>query len=508
MNVSLPIKKKLKKVLIANRSEIALRIQHSCHAAGIKTVAIYASEDSCGAFVSSAHEAYQLSLSGSQAYLDQDEIITIALSCHADAIHPGYGFLSENWIFAQRVIDAGLVWIGPSPESIRSMGDKNNARELMKKAGVPIIPGELVDNAYNQSIANILAAVQRVGFPLILKDPMSGGGKAMRQVYTPQELEVSWQIVCSESKKMTGSNQILIERLIQHGRHVEIQIAGDPEKSIHLYERECSIQRRHQKIIEEAPCVFLSRETLFLMYKAATQAANAVCFSSIGTVEFIVTPDENFYFLEMNTRLQVEHSITELTTGVDLVLLQLHIAQYGILPLEQEHIVRAGHAIECRIYAEEPANNFMPSTGELYHFKVPHAPFTRIDHDLKNGKEITSFFDPMIAKVSTFGADRWQAKNNMLAVLEKTEIAGVNTNIQFLQTILHSDAFAQGSFHTQWLGDKKVVTNFLSEPSLNNHKIALLAALIFEQLESIDNQKELKHVNDHAIDMWGMQQWR
>ena len=501
-------KKKLKKVLIANRSEIALRIQHSCHVAGITTVAIYAPEDRDSRFVSSAHEAYGLSLSGSAAYLNQDEIIGIALRCQADGIHPGYGFLSENWLFAQRVIDAGLVWIGPSPESIRSMGDKNNARDLMEKAGVPIIPGQLVDHAYDQSIEYVAKVAQQVGYPLILKDPMSGGGKAMRQVLSPQDLESSWLMVCSESKKMTGSNQMLIERLIQSGRHVEIQVVGDGTTCIHLYERECSIQRRHQKIIEETPCTFLSSATLASMYDAALKAARAVCFVSIGTVEFIVTPDEHFYFLEMNTRLQVEHSITELTTGIDLVALQLYIAQQGALPLAQEQIFRTGHAIECRIYAEDPENNFMPSTGTLYRFFVPHAPFMRIDHDLVQGKDVTPFFDPMIAKISAFGADRDHAKNNMLAVLQKTEIAGIKTNILFLQTILKSDAFAQGAFHTQWLSDKSVVAALLSVQDIKDQKIALIAALLLEQLGGSFSQKEQVRVGADSLDLWGVQQWR
>jgi len=486
----------IRTILIANRSEIALRVQATCHAMGIKTVAIYSPEDMYASYVYNAHEAYKLSKSGFAGYLNQEEIISIALKSGADAIHPGYGFLSENSNFAQKVLDAGIIWVGPSPESIKLMGDKGTARDIMVRAGVPIVPGITIDvdtskieerrtlrdagllraSAFEEATDIITteveteAAIQEeikrekkewaqeqagvIGYPVILKDPKSGGGKAMRRIDKPEDFESSWNLVCSEAAKYTGSKTLVLEKYITHGRHIEVQVIGDGKNFIHAYERECSIQRRHQKIIEEAPCLFLSTQTRDAMYKAAVCAAQSVNYNNIGTVEFIVTPDQNFYFLEMNTRLQVEHSVTEMTTGLDLVALQIEIAQTGKLNLKQEDISQHAHAIQCRIYAENPAQKFAPSTGIINNLVLPISPFMRIDHDLEEGTEITPFFDPMIAKITTWGADRTQAISNMRAALEHTNIQGISTNIGLLVNILESNELRTGAIHTQLLNDK------------------------------------------------------
>jgi acetyl/propionyl-CoA carboxylase alpha subunit len=335
---------KINKVLIANRSEIALRIQATCHTLGIKTVAIYSPEDVMSSYVYKASEAYRLSASGFSAYLNQDEIIAIAKQAGVDAIHPGYGFLSENAVFAQKVIDSKILWIGPHPESIKLMGDKSAARDIMQRAGVPVVPGFDVPTC-ESSLSKAKQFAEILGYPVILKDPLSGGGKAMRMVNKAEDFDVAWKLVLSESKRLTNSSHLLIEKYVQSGRHIEVQFAGNGQNFVHFFERECSIQRRHQKIIEEAPCKFVKYQALEKMYQAALCAAKAVDYINLGTVEFLVTPEEKFYFLEMNTRLQVEHSVTELTCGVDLVALQFYIASSKKLPFTQDDISRKVHAI-------------------------------------------------------------------------------------------------------------------------------------------------------------------
>jgi len=550
----------IRTILIANRAEIALRIQATCHALGIKTIAIYAPEDQCASYVYRAHQAHKLSKSGFAGYLDQEEIIALALKSGADAIHPGYGFLSENSNFAQKVLDAGMIWVGPSPESIRLMGDKSTARDIMARAGVPIVPGITIDLSVDKLIVNegrtlrdagllrasaieettdeitievktedqIIEEIKRekkdwakeqatiIGYPVILKDPKSGGGKAMRRIDKPEEFDSAWNTVISEAAKLTGSTTLVLEKYITHGRHIEVQVAGDGKNFIHLYERECSIQRRHQKIIEEAPCVFLSQKTREQMYKAALCATQTVNYDNIGTVEFIVTPDQNFYFLEMNTRLQVEHSVTEMTTGVDLVALQLAIAQTGMLTLRQENISQHAHAIQCRIYAENPAQKFAPSTGVINHVVWPVSPFARIDHDLEDGTEITPFFDPMIAKISIWGVDRVQAINNMRTALENTHIQGISTNIMLLINILASNEFLAGEIHTQLLSDKNYFDAVCGSPLEDNERnipdeiIGEIAALLFKTIKQ-DKPKQAIHetIPDWSThSSWKEQRWK
>lgn len=496
----------IKRVLIANRSEIALRLQASCHAQGIETVAIFSPEDQHASFVYRATRAYPLTLSGAPAYFAQDEIIQIALKAGADAIHPGYGFLSENATFAQKVIDAGLTWVGPASRCIKLMGDKVQARDIMIEAGVPVVPGFVMRDmsAFGQARAKVQAT--ELGYPVIIKDPKSGGGKAMRRVDHVDEFDFAWELVVAESKKLTQSDFLLVEKYIQQGRHIEVQVAGDGTDYIHLFERDCSIQRRHQKVIEETACNFIAPRVLEQMYRIACRAAQAVQYNNIGTIEFIVTQDEQFYFLEMNTRLQVEHAVTEMTTGVDLVALQLHIAQHKKLPYTQDAISRRGHAIQCRLYAEDPAQRFTPSTGTLRHLALPIGPFVRIDHDLEQGKAITPFFDPMIAKIVTLGATRAQSIAHMLVALAQCKIEGIKTNRDFLSNILLSPEFQSGQFHTQLVADPGFMSRMVTpaDTPVSDMEIAGIAALLYKQL-AVD----VEHTAVSAVKRrWKDQQWR
>lgn len=444
-------------ILIANRSEVALRIQATCHARGLRTIAIYAPEDANLRYVANATAAYALSGSGSSAYLQQDELIAIALLAGADAVHPGYGFLSEQASFARRVIQAGLTWVGPSPQAMAAMASKERARAIAQQAAVPTVPGTLITDLAPEKQESALLAAEEIGFPVIIKDPLGGGGKGMRRVMTAADFPAAWDAVIAEATRQTNTTTLLIEKYIVAGRHIEVQVAGDGLQAIHLFERECSIQRRHQKIIEEAPACFLSPELKATLYDAACRLATAVAYDSIGTVEFIVTPDEQFYFLEMNTRLQVEHGVTELVTGIDLVGLQLDLAQAHQLPLAQSDVSLHGHAIQCRLYAENPRERFMPSTGTIQALTWPLHPQARLEHDLHEGMEITPFFDPMIAKLLCRGNSRPEAQTTMQSLLERLFVAGINTNQQLLQGIMQSSLFATGSLHTQSLADHDLV---------------------------------------------------
>lgn len=490
----------IKKILIANRSEVVPRINSTCSAMGIKTVAIYTKNDVLAPFPFETDEAYQLPGEGINGYMDGKAIIDIACTTGTDAIHPGYGFLSESSTFAQNVIDAGITWIGPKPSCIELMGNKIHARTHMKKTGIPVIPGihcsDLDKNKAKQS-------THKMGYPIIIKAACGGGGKAMRIVTSPHNFDSAWEGVIRESKALFKSTDIFIEKYITQGRHIEIQIASDGNNVIHLFERECTLQRRHQKVIEETPCTFVSQTTLEKMYNAACIATQSLNYDSIGTIEFMVTPDENFYFLEMNTRLQVEHPITELTTGIDLVALQIELAQTKKLSLAQKDISRKGHAIECRILAEDPKNNFIPSSGTIQHLQIPDGPFTRHDHSLEAGIDISPFFDSMLSKLITYGQTREQSRKHMIQALRKFSVAGIITNISFLQSILESKEFNNGTFDTQWLNTH--AKQFQTNNSSNDEKeIAIIAAALwYNQFKSLQREKNKKVVN-----RWRDLQWR
>ncbi|MFA6263700.1 MAG: biotin carboxylase N-terminal domain-containing protein [Candidatus Babeliales bacterium] len=497
-----------RKVLIAHRSEIALRIQAACHARGIATVAVYCPDDRNAAFVAGADEAYALSKQGYEAYTDVDALIAIAHKAGADALHPGYGFLSENAQAAQKITDDGLIWIGPRPEVIALMADKVAARKRMKAAGVPVVPGWVVTDFSPAGKEAAWREAQKVGFPLIIKDPYGGGGKAMQCVRRAEDFPSVLVAVHAQAQRLTGSTCLLIEKFIEQSRHVEVQIAGDGQNFIHLFERECSVQRRHQKIIEETPCISVPGNVLECMYDVALRAAQGVAYDSIGTVEFIVTPDNNFYFLEMNTRLQVEHAITEMVTGIDLVTLQLDVATHQVLPFVQGDVVRRGHAVECRLYAEDPATNFTPSTGTITYLHMPSQPFTRCEHDLYQGVEVTPFFDPMLAKCITWGITRQEAINRMTAMLRSLAICGVTTNQNFLRAIMMSDEFARGDIDTQRATEPEFMQRMLRAHD-GMHDDGLAAGLAVA-IAAYAREKSGRDVAETTVSVrgWRELQWR
>lgn len=507
----------VKKILIANRGEISRRIQVTAHAFGIQTVAVYTKEDKNLSYVYSAHEAYELSDSASAGYLNQEELIAIAKRSNTDAVHPGYGFLSENSEFAQRVIDANLTWIGPTPQQIKLLADKSLAQKTMRAAGVPVIPGEVFDAQDNMSNIKAYQRALAISFPVLIKCAHGGGGKAMRTATTPKDFATAWDTVVSEAKRFFSSSTILIEKQIIIPKHIEVQIAGDGKKYIHLYERECSLQRRHQKIIEEAPASFINQVVKNKLYDAALKAAQAVAYENIGTVEFLVDQEDNIYFLEMNTRLQVEHSVTEATTNIDLVYLQICIAKNKKLPYSQEQIVQHGHAIECRLYAENPQQNFAPSAGTITNLVFPNEPFVRIDHDLEDASEITPFFDPMLAKITTWAKTRKEAIVRMFSALEKSDVSGICTNKLFLQQLLSSQEFIAGTIHTQSLENKAYLEKLLSTV-IAPHKAPLvltkeqkvklaqkIKALLNTESQKQETNKDQKSMK--RVSRWKIKQW-
>lgn len=500
--------KKINTILIANRGAIVSRISFTCQALGIKTLSIFGLQDATSPYIYNTDEAHQINKNGYEAFLDQEEIIKIAKKSGADAIHPGYGFLSENHIFAQRVIDAGLVWIGPSPTTMKLMGDKNTARMCAQQAGVPVVPGAELD--VNCDISTALQIANQVGFPLILKDPLGGGGKAAQRVNSQDEFEHALKTTISQAQKLTGTTKILLERYLVNPRHIEIQIAGDGVNYVHLFERDCSIQRRYQKIVEESPCRFVKQETLEKMYSAAIRLSKSVKYQNIGTIEFMLSPQEEFFFLEMNTRLQVEHSITEITTGIDLVAMQVFIAENNTLPLTQGEITRRGHAIECRIYSEDPAQNFLPSVGIIQNLQIPNAPNLRIDHDLEIEKNISPFFDPMQAQVTVCGQTREFAIAYMQQTLKKFQIHGIVTNLDFLSRLLETDEFKLGDFDTQFL-TKEIIAKIYKNNALRqfkNDELGAALSAVMQELCKPNQNKNLKNQKrTNNPDNWKNQIW-
>jgi acetyl-CoA carboxylase biotin carboxylase subunit len=449
-----------KKILVANRGEIAIRILRACKELGIKTVAVYSDADKNALHVRHADEAIHIGDSSpKESYLNADVLIRAALDSKADAIHPGYGFLSENASFAGKVASAKLTFIGPSADSIRLMGDKAESKMAMKKAGVPTVPGfEGLD-----SKDDFKKAAQEIGYPVLVKAAAGGGGKGMRVVNDESELDESIEGARREALNAFGDERLLIEKYLPAAHHIEFQVFGDQQGHlVHLFERECSVQRRHQKIIEETPSPLLTPELRAQMGEAAVKAARAVNYYNAGTVEFIFDPIlSTFYFLEMNTRLQVEHPITELTTGFDLVQWQIRIAAGEHFSYSQEQLAQHGHAIECRVYAEDPANGFLPSTGKLLQYIEPRGPGIRVDSGFTAGDEVTHFYDPLLAKLIVHAENRETAIQKMQAALREFVVHGVVTNIDFLQDVLSHPDFANGQVTTRW-----VESTFLESDSL------------------------------------------
>jgi acetyl-CoA carboxylase biotin carboxylase subunit len=441
------------KILIANRGEIAVRIIRACREMGIGSVAIYSEADRRALHVRLADEAVLVGPPPvAQSYLAVENILQAARDTGAEAIHPGYGFLSENASFARAVQEAGLTFIGPSPEAIDAMGDKARARQRMQAAGVPVVPGYQGQDD-DQALAR---AAEQLGYPVLAKAAAGGGGKGMRVVLQPEALAEALAAARREAQHAFGDQRLILERYIPRARHIEFQILADAHgHTLHFFERECSIQRRHQKIIEETPSPFLDPEMRARMGSAAVAAAEAVGYQNAGTIEFIVDPARHeFYFLEMNTRLQVEHPVTELVTGLDLVQWQIRVAAGERLPFRQADISQRGHAIECRLYAEDPANNFLPATGPLLRFVEPKGPGVRIDSGVSSGDEITIHYDPLVAKLIVWAENRPAAIQRMHSALRETILLGVTHNGPFLQDVLASPEFQAGSVYTTWVEDR------------------------------------------------------
>ena len=442
-------------VLVANRGEIACRIIRACQEMEIEAIAIRSSSDEGALHTEMADKV--ISLPGeslADTYLNGDAIIDAAKSSGADAIHPGYGFLSERADFAKSVISSGIIWIGPSPEAIDSMGDKVTARRRMEDASVPVIPGREILSGTNEdsTIDSLVDAATSVGFPLLLKASAGGGGKGMRIVREPKRLQQEYLAAQREAESAFGDGTVYIERLLENSRHIEVQILSDNfGNTVHLFERECSIQRRHQKVVEEAPSPVLNEETRYAMGKAAVSAAREVSYSGAGTVEFLLSSDGSFYFLEMNTRLQVEHPVTECISGVDLVEQQIRVASGLPLPFSQDDLSIRGHAIEVRIYAEDPSQGFLPATGPLVVFVPPEGPGVRLDTGVRQGDEARIDFDPMLAKLIVYGSNRDQAIRRMERALRSFVILGATTNIDFLIDIMRHQSFISGETTTDFI---------------------------------------------------------
>jgi acetyl-CoA carboxylase biotin carboxylase subunit len=439
-----------KKVVIANRGEIAVRIMRTAQEMGVKTVAVYSEADRKALHVLNADEAYFLGESDpASSYLNIDKIIEAAKESAADAIHPGYGFLAENSALAYRAEKEGIVFIGPPGDVLARVGDKTEARRIMAKSDVPIIPGMTASEADPDLLAD---AAERIGYPVLIKASAGGGGKGMRIVGSPEELAEAASLAASEALGAFGDGSIYLEKYLEKPRHVEFQILADTHgNAVHLFERECSVQRRHQKIIEETPSPALDDDLRARMGEAALAAARASGYVNAGTVEFLLDGQGEFYFLEVNARLQVEHPITEAITGLDLVRRQLEIAAGEPLPFSQEEISRKGHAIECRIYAEDPEADFMPSPGPILYFRSPEGPGVRYDHGIYAGFDVPVHYDPILAKLIVWAEDRSAACDRMVRALKESVVLGVKTPIEFLIDLVSSQAFRSGETHTHFI---------------------------------------------------------
>ncbi len=465
-----------KKILIANRGEIALRVIRACHEMGIRTVAVYSEADVRAPHVREADEAVLIGPPpSSESYLRGERIIEAARLTGAEAIHPGYGFLSEREWFARAVRDAGIVWIGPPAEAIAAMGSKTSARTLAVAAGVPVVPGttELLANAKEAE-----KVAKKFGYPVLLKAAAGGGGKGMRVVSAPKELAGALEATRREAKSAFGDDAVYLEKFVAQPRHVEIQILADTHGTVlSLGERECSVQRRHQKMIEEAPSVAVTPALRKKMGETAVRVARAAGYVNAGTCEFLLDRSGEFYFLEMNTRLQVEHPVTELVTGIDLVQWQLRIAAGEKLPFKQEEISPRGWAIECRITSEDASNNFLPSTGRIEHLHLPSGPGVRWDGGIESGSEIGLYYDPLLAKLIVWGADREQAVTRMRRALVDLIIQGVETSRDFHIRVMDDDEFRRGDIDIQWL-ERRLASILERPPAEESIRVAAIAGAL------------------------------
>jgi acetyl-CoA carboxylase biotin carboxylase subunit len=468
------------RLLIANRGEIAVRIIRACRDLGISPIAVYSDADRHALHVRLADEAYHIGEApASASYLLGERVIDAARRSGAEAIHPGYGFLAENAAFARAVADAGLVFVGPSPASIELMGSKTNAREAAERAGAPIVPGT-AEALADEATAREVAAM--VGYPIMLKAAAGGGGKGMRVVQAAEELSSAFRLAQAEAQAAFGDAAVYIEKLIERPRHIEIQIVADRHGNlIHLGERECSIQRRHQKVIEECPASFNDPVLRTRMGAAAIAIARAAAYDSLGTIEFLVDVERNFYFLEMNTRLQVEHPVTEMVTGIDLVREQIRLAAGEVLTIKQEDVRWTGSAIECRVYAEDPERNFLPSPGRITRLRTPAGPGVRDDSGVYEGWEVPLYYDPLISKLVAWGATREEATSRLQRALGEYQVSGIRTTIPFFQTVLGDEEFRRGEIDTGYIAryferQKAITRPLTADETLSEEEIAAIFA--------------------------------
>lgn len=493
----------MKKILVANRGEIAMRVMRTCREMGIKTVAIYSEADRNAPHVRYADEAVCVGPPASnQSYLLGEKIIKIAKELEVDGIHPGYGFLSENAIFAQQVSDAGIAFIGPKPYAIEMMGSKLAAKEAAKANNIPLVPGteEAIEDP---ELAKKIAL--EIGFPILIKASAGGGGKGMRVVNNIEELDEQMERAISEALSAFGDGSVFIEKYVTSPRHIEIQVLADTHGNvIHLFERECSIQRRHQKVVEEAPSIVLTPELRAAMGACAVRVAQLCDYVGAGTVEFLLENNTEFYFLEMNTRLQVEHPVTELISGVDLVRQQILIARGEQLSIQQEDLTIQGHALELRVYAEDPANNFLPSIGNLSTYKVPKGTGVRVDDGFEEGMDIPIYYDPMISKLITYGKDRTEAIQRMLRAIEEYHIDGCETTLPFGTYVLQHEAFVSGNFDTNF------VNKHFDPKALKQHnelEATLAAKLAAHLMASNDQQNTTASTSKTTNSKWAARKW-
>ncbi len=492
----------IRKVLVANRGEIAIRVMRTCKELGIQTVAVYSEADRSALHVRTADQAYCVGPAPSrESYLVQERIIEAAKKSGADAIHPGYGFLSENASFVRACEAAGLVFIGPPASAMDAMGEKTRARQNMIKAGVPVVPGTTEPIA---TIEEARAYSEKIGVPVMLKAAGGGGGKGMRKVERMEDFDSAWRSAKSEALNAFGNDAVYIEKFLEKPHHVEIQVFGDTHGSVvHLNERECSAQRRHQKVVEETPSPILTPEMRAAMGEVAVKAARAVNYVGAGTIEFLVDAKRNFYFLEMNTRLQVEHPVTEWVTGLDLVAWQIRVARGEQLPFTKG-VPPNGHSIEVRIYAEDPATNFMPSPGKLQYIRVPGGPNVRDDSGVYAGYTVPSFYDPMISKLSVWAPTRPEAIARMKRALSEYVVKGITTNIRYLQAVMDHPEFVGGDYDTGFLGRAHTELLGKHDPALD--EVAVMASVVhaFER----DQKKKKTLTQKAAGTASGTSPWR
>ncbi|MBF0105099.1 MAG: ATP-grasp domain-containing protein [Deltaproteobacteria bacterium] len=471
----------IKKILIANRGEIALRIIRTCKKMGITSVAIYSEADQDALFVKSADESVAIGgNTSSESYLDIQKIITAAKNAHADAIHPGYGFLSENSAFAQAVIDHNLIFIGPAPLTIKQMGDKARAKDIAGNTGVPVIRGY---HGADQSTETLVSEALKIGLPCMIKAAAGGGGKGLKRVHEACELKNAIASAQREGQSAFGDATLIIEKYIASPRHIEIQVFGDQHGNIiHLFERECTLQRRHQKVIEESPSAFVTEDLRCQMGAAAIRVAQAVNYIGAGTVEFVVDPNKNFYFLEMNTRLQVEHPVTEEITGLDLVKMQIETAMGVPLGITQDAVKINGHAMEARVYAEAPRNNFLPVTGEVLYMDLPCLEGIRYDMGIENGSAISVYYDPMLGKITAHAKNRDQCIQLLATALDQTTLLGTTTNLWFLNRLITHPEHIKGRISTDFIDQH--LSTLLTEDAKFNIQHTILAAAVLTFLKN------------------------